>query len=124
MVKLTKSEEEIMLIVWKMGGGFVKEILKSCPDPKPHYNTVSTLIKFLQDKGFVGYEAFGKTYRYFPLISKESYSRETVNPVLKNYFNGSVSQLVSFFVKEKNISLAELETLVAECRNASKSNKN
>ncbi len=123
MVKLTKSEEEIMLIVWKMGGGFVKEILESCPDPKPHYNTVSTLIKFLQDKGFVGYEAFGKTYRYFPLISKESYSRETVNPVLKNYFNGSVYQLVSFFVKEKNISLAELETLVAECRNASKSNK-
>lgn len=123
MEKLTKSEEEIMLILWKMGGGFVKEILEFCPDPKPHYNTASTLIKFLQDKGFVGYEAFGKTYRYFPLISKESYSRETVNPVLKNYFNGSVSQLVSFFVKEKNISLAELETLVAECRNASKSNK-
>jgi predicted transcriptional regulator len=123
MEKLTKSEEEIMLILWKMGGGFVKEILENCPDPKPHYNTVSTQIKLLQDKGFVGYEAFGKTYRYFPRIAKEKYSRETVNPILKNYFNGSVSQLVSFFVKEKNISLAELETLVAEYRNASKSNK-
>nr|MBP6315386.1 BlaI/MecI/CopY family transcriptional regulator [Chitinophagaceae bacterium] len=114
MEKLTKSEEEIMLILWQLERAFVKDIIEQFADPKPHYNTVSTMIKILQDKGFVDYKAYGKTYQYFPIIKKETYFKSGVKPLLNNYFDGSAKQLISFFVKEKNISVQELETLVSE----------
>ncbi len=116
MEKLTKVEEEIMLILWDLKEAFVKEIIEQMPEPKPHYNTVSTMIKILQEKDFVDYKAFGKTYQYFPIIEKESYFKKSVKPMLKNYFNGSAKQLVSFFVKEKNISIDELEKLVKDLK--------
>ncbi|GBL35903.1 hypothetical protein EMGBS15_14980 [Filimonas sp.] len=117
MQKLTKSEEEIMLILWDLKQAFVKDIIEQMPEPKSHYNTVSTIIKILQEKGFVDYEAFGKTYRYFPLIQKDQYSMSSVQNFLTGYFNGSAKQLVSFFVKEKDISVEELEKLVEELKN-------
>jgi predicted transcriptional regulator len=116
MEKLTKVEEEIMLILWDLKVAFVKDIIAKMPEPKPHYNSVSTMIKILQEKGFVDYTAYGKTYQYFPIILKESYFKKGVNPMLKNYFDGSAKQLVSFFVKEKNISLEELESLIQELK--------
>lgn len=119
MEKLTKSEEEIMLILWQLERAFVKDIIEQFADPKPHYNTVSTMIKILQDKGFVDYKAYGKTYQYFPIIKKETYFKSGLKPLLKNYFDGSAKQLISFFVKEKNISVQELETLVRELKNKS-----
>jgi BlaI family transcriptional regulator, penicillinase repressor len=116
MEKLTKAEEDIMLIVWELKAVFVKDIITQIAEPKPHYNTVSTMIKILQEKGFVAYEAFGKTYQYYPLVEKEAYFKKSVKPMLANYFNGSAKQLVSFFVKEKNISIQELETLIKELK--------
>lgn len=121
MEKLTKVEEEIMLILWDLNKAFVKDIIEQMPEPKPHYNTVSTMIKILQEKGFVDYTAYGKTYQYYSLISKENYFKKSVSPMLKNYFNGSAKQLVSFFVKEKNISVEELEKLVKELKKNPKS---
>ncbi len=120
MEKLTRSEEDIMLILWHLKQAFVKEIIEQMPEPKPHYNTVSTMIKLLQEKRFVDYKAFGKTYQYFPVIEKESYFKKSINPLLKNYFNGSARQLVSFFVKEKNISVKDLENLVNELKKQNK----
>jgi predicted transcriptional regulator len=116
MEKLTRLEEEIMLIVWKLEQAFVKDIIDEMPEPKPHYNTVSTMMKLLQEKQFVSYTAYGKTYQYYPLIMKENYCSAQVKPMLKNYFEGSTKNLVSFFVKEKNISVGELEKLVAELK--------
>lgn len=120
MEKLTKAEEQIMLILWQLEQAFVKDIIEQLPEPKPHYNTVSTMIKLLQEKNFVGYKAYGKTYQYYPLIAKEQYFQKSVTPMLKNYFNGSARQLVSFFVKEKNISIEELEKLVSELKSNQK----
>ena len=105
-----------MLILWDLKQAFVKDIIEQMPEPKSHYNTVSTIIKILQEKGFVDYEAFGKTYRYFPLIQKDQYSMSSVQNFLAGYFNGSAKQLVSFFVKEKDISVEELEKLVEELK--------
>jgi BlaI family penicillinase repressor len=119
MEKLTKSEEEIMLILWQLEHAFVKDIIEQFADPKPHYNTVSTMIKILQEKGFVNYTAYGKTYQYYPIIKKEKYFKSGVKPLLNNYFDGSAKQLISFFVKEKNISVQELETLVRELKSKS-----
>jgi BlaI family penicillinase repressor len=116
MDKLTKAEEEVMLILWELKLAFVRDIIEQMPLPKPHYNTVSTMIKILQEKGFVDYKAYGKTYQYFPIIAKETYFKKSVKPLLKNYFNGSAKQLVSFFVKEKNISIEELEKLIIELK--------
>ncbi|HPI53811.1 MAG TPA: BlaI/MecI/CopY family transcriptional regulator [Chitinophagaceae bacterium] len=119
MEKLTRLEEEIMLILWKLEQAFVKDIIDEMPEPKPHYNTISTMMKLLQEKQFVSYTAYGKTYQYFPLISKETYCSAQVKPMLKNYFEGSTKNLVSFFVKEKNISVTELEKLVTELKQRS-----
>ena len=118
MQKLTNNEEEIMLILWELEEAFVKEIIKKMPEPKPHYNTVSTTVRILQDKGFVDYKAFGKTHQYFAVVSREQYRKESVKPMVKNYFNNSAEQLVSFFVKEENVSIEELETLIASLRQA------
>lgn len=116
MEKLTKAEEEIMLLLWSLESAFVKEIIEVMPEPKSHYNTVSTIIKILQDKGYVSYKAYGKTYQYYPLVSKDSYFKGNLKPLLKNYFNGSAKQLVSFFIKEKKLSIEELELLISELK--------
>jgi len=111
MKQLTRAEEEIMQHIWTLKQAFVKEVLAEIPEPKPAYNTISTIVRILEQKGFLGYKAFGKSHRYFPLISKEEYSKVNLQNMVKNYFDGSFQQLVSFFVKEENLSLQEIEEL-------------
>lgn len=118
MKTLTKAEEQIMQVLWKLGPSFVKDMIDEMPEPKPHYNTVSTLVKILVDKGFVNFKAYGKSHQYHALISKEEYSHKTVKNLVSGYFEGSFSNMVSFFVKEKDMSVADLEQLLQQIRNA------
>ena len=113
MKELTRAEEEIMQILWKLDKAFVKEIIAEMPDPKPAYNTVSTIVRILQQKEMVGYESIGKSHKYFPLITRENYSRFRMDGLMRSYFSGSLSKMVSFFV-EKN----KVRVLTAEERQA------
>jgi len=90
---LTKAEEELMQVLWKLEKAFVKDIVDELPEPKPHYNTVSTIIKILEDKGFAGHESFGKSNRYFPVVNKDEYTKKTMKQFLKGYFEGSYALL-------------------------------
>ncbi|MGF2414918.1 BlaI/MecI/CopY family transcriptional regulator [Ferruginibacter sp.] len=116
MKNLTKAEEQIMQVIWKLDKAFLREILDQLPAPKPHSNTVATIIKILVDKEFVGVTVFGRTHQYFPLVSKETYSKSTMKSLVKGYFEGSFSNAVSFMVKENNISLDELELLLKQLK--------
>ncbi|SJZ54369.1 Predicted transcriptional regulator [Chitinophaga eiseniae] len=120
MKQLTKAEEQIMQALWQTGPAFVKDIIEALPEPKPHYNTVSTLVKILIEKGFVDFKAFGKSHQYHALISKEAYSHKTLNSLAKSYFGGSFSNMVSFFVKEKEISVNDLEQLIKKIKDHDK----
>jgi len=111
MKELTKAEEELMQILWKIGKGFVNDILAEIPDPKPAYNTVSTIVRILEKKGFVGHRAFGKSHEYYPLVSKKEYTKSYFGHFMKNYFGNSYREMVSFFTSEDNLSLKELEAL-------------
>ena len=115
---LTKAEEEIMQVLWKLEKAFIKDIVDELPDPKPHYNTVSTIIKILEDKGFAGHESFGKSNRYFPEVKKDDYTKKTMTQFLKGYFEGSYANMLSFFAKEKDISIEELESILNEMKKA------
>ena len=112
MKKLTRKEEEVMKILWKLEKAFVKDIVEQYDDPKPHYNTVSSLVRLLQEKGIVGFNQYGNTYEYFPLMTKEEYRRTFMKQVVSDYFDNSYKSAVAFFVKEKGLSPAELEELV------------
>lgn len=112
--ELTKAEEQVMQVLWELNESFVKELVEKFPDPKPAYNTVSTIIRILEKKGFVGHKAFGRTFQYYPLVTKEQYLKSSTEHLTKNYFNGSVNQFLSFFVKEKNVSLEEIEKIINE----------
>lgn len=115
MIKeLTKAEEQVMQLLWKLERAFVKDIIEKMPEPKPAYNTISTVIRILEKKGFVDHEAFGKTYRYFPVIGKKEYTKAFFRNFLTNYFGNSFQELVSFFAKEDNMSLTDLEELMKE----------
>jgi predicted transcriptional regulator len=112
MKKLTRKEEEVMKILWKLEKAFVKDIIEEYDDPKPHYNTVSSLVRLLQDKGIVGFKQYGNTYEYFPLMTKEDYRKTFMKQVISDYFDNSYKSAVAFFVKEKGLSPAELEELI------------
>lgn len=114
MKELTKAEEQVMQLLWKQEKAFVKDLIELMPEPKPAYNTVSTIVRILEKKGFVGYEAFGKTHRYFPLISKKEYTRKYMKTFMKGYFSNSFKEMVSFFAREDNMSIEELEELMKE----------
>ncbi len=114
MKELTKAEDQIMQILWKLQKGFVKDIVEQIPEPKPAYNTVSTIVRILEKKGFVGYKAYGKTHEYFPLIAKEKYTRFYLNNLVKGYFNGSVQNLVSFFAKENKMDVQDIDLLMKQ----------
>lgn len=116
MKELTRAEEEIMQVLWDLEKAFVKDIIEQLPEPKPAYNTVSTIVRILQQKGFVGHEAFGKSHQYHPLISKEEYTKTFMKSFVGKYFSGSYQQMVSFFTKEDNLSLKELEALLKELK--------
>lgn len=117
--ELTRAEEQIMQVLWKIKKGFVKDILEQLPNPKPAYSTVSTIVRILEKKMFVGYTSYGKTHEYFPLISLESYTRFSAGSLLENYFNDSPKKLLSFFVKENRIDLKELEEIMKTIKNKS-----
>lgn len=110
--ELTKAEEEIMRVLWQLKKSFVKDVLAELPEPKPAYNTVSTIIRILEKKGLVGYTAYGKTHEYYPLISEEEYRRFQTDQLMANYFDNSLKKLVSFFVQDKNISLKEADEII------------
>ncbi len=114
MKELTKAEDQIMHILWTLEKAFVKDIVEQMPEPKPAYNTVSTIVRILEKKGFIGYKAYGKTHEYFPLIPKEKYTRFYLNNMVKGYFNGSVQNLVSFFAKENNMDVQDIDLLMKE----------
>lgn len=116
MKTLTRAEEQLMQVIWKLNKAFLREILDELPPPKPHTNTVATIIKILVEKEFVGVTVFGRTHQYYPLISKETYSKGTMKSLVKGYFDGSFSNAVSFMVKENNISLDELELLLKQLK--------
>ena len=112
MKELTKAEEQVMKVLWKQEKGFVKDLIQFFPDPKPAYNTVSTIIRILEKKGFVSHKAYGKTHEYFPIITKKQYTKKFFGNFLGNYFGNSFQRLLSFFSKENNLSVAELEKLM------------
>ncbi|AUC77382.1 BlaI/MecI/CopY family transcriptional regulator [Olleya sp. Bg11-27] len=112
MQKLTNKEEEIMHILWKLENAFVKDVMAAIKEDKPHYNTLSTMIRNLEEKGYVSYEAFGKTHRYFPIVAKEDYRNKFMNTAIDNYFNSSYKNVVSFFAKEEKISIDELKEII------------
>ena len=114
MKELTKAEDQIMQILWEIKQGFVKDVMERLPEPKPAYNTVSTIVRILETKGFVGHKAYGKTHEYFPLISKEKYTQFYLNNMVKGYFNGSFASLVSFFAKESTLKTGELEEIMKQ----------
>ena len=112
MNKLTRKEEELMKILWKIKEGFVKDIVACYADPKPHYNTISSLVRLLEEKEFVNHKAYGNTHLYFPIISKQEYRRYFIKDVVKDYFDNSYKQTVSLFIEEQNLSKAELDELI------------
>lgn len=116
MKTLTKAEEQIMQVVWKLQRAFLHEIVESMPHPKPHQNTVATLLKILAEKEFVGITVMGRQHQYAPLVTREEYSRKTIKQMVKGYFEGSFSNVVSFMVKENNISVEELESLLQQIK--------
>ncbi|GAB1452363.1 BlaI/MecI/CopY family transcriptional regulator [Draconibacterium sp.] len=116
MKELTKAEEQIMQLLWEQEKAFVKDIVEQIPDPKPAYNTVSTIIRILEKKGFVGYKAYGKTHEYFPLVSRKDYTRSFMKNFMRNYFSGSFQEMVSFFAKEDNMSLSDLDELLEDVK--------
>ncbi|WP_250433226.1 BlaI/MecI/CopY family transcriptional regulator [Hanstruepera flava] len=114
MKQLTKAEEEIMHVLWQLEKANVKRVIEKLPEPKPAYNTVSTIIRILESKGFVDYEKQGKGHLYFPVIKKQDYSNQSLNTLVDNYFQGSFKSMVSFFVKKNDISLNELESVLKD----------
>lgn len=113
---LTKAEEEIMQVLWQLEKAFVKDIVDALPEPKPHYNTVSTIIKILEDKQVVAHESLGKSNRYYPLVNKDDYSKKSMKQFVGKYFEGSFANMLSFFAKEKDISVTELEDILNEIK--------
>ena len=116
MKELTKAEDQIMQLLWEQEKAFVKDIIEQIPEPKPAYNTVSTIIRILEKKGFVGYKAYGKTHEYFPLVSRKDYTRSLMKNFMRNYFSGSFQEMVSFFAKEDNMSLSDLDELMEDVK--------
>ena len=113
---LTKAEEQLMQVIWKLDKAFLREIMDELPTPKPHNNTVATIIKILVDKEYIGITQFGRTHQYYPLVSKDAYSKTTMKRFVKGYFDGSFSNAVSFMVKENYLSVEELEMLLKQLK--------
>ena len=118
MKSLTKAEEQVMQVLWKLKQGFLKDILVNSPDPKPHSNTVATILKILIEKGFVEFELQGRNNLYKPRVSKAEYGKKSINQLVKGYFEGSPAKLVSQFVSDNKLSLDELETLLQQIKSA------
>ena len=118
--QLTKAEEQIMLVLWELEFGTVKDIRAKLPEPQPAYNTVSTIVRILENKKFIKHKTFGKGYLYYPAVKKEVYSNERLSSFIDGYFSGSFQSMVSFFVKKNNISVDELDSILDELNKNSK----
>lgn len=112
MKQLTKAEEEIMHVLWQLEKANVAAIIEQLPNPKPAYNTVSTIVRILENKGFVDYEKQGKGHIYFPMVKKQDYSNQSINNLVDNYFQGSFKSMVSFFMKKNDVDLKDMETIL------------
>jgi len=113
MQKLAKREEQIMQACWHLGKAFIKEIIAELPDPKPHYNSVATMVRILEEKGFLGHETLGNTFQYYPVISKEQYQNHAFDDIVKQYFNNSYPRMLAYFAREQKISKEELNEILA-----------
>jgi predicted transcriptional regulator len=113
MRELTRAEEQIMQVLWRLGRGLVKDILAELPEPQPAYNTVSTIVRILEKKGFVSYKAYGKTHEYFPLVSMNEYRRTCLRSLVHRFFGNSPQELVSSFARDRHLSLEDLEAIKA-----------
>lgn len=112
MQKLTKAEEDVMQLLWDAERGTVSDLLERCPEPKPPHSTLSSVVRILEKKGFVGHKAYGKTHEYFPVVAREAYGRRSLGDLLRNYFDGSVPRLVSQLAEEEQLSKKEVEDLL------------
>ena len=113
MKKLTRKEEELMKILWDLEKGFVNDMIEKYKDPKPHYNTVSSLVRLLEEKGFVDHKAYGNTHQYFPKVTKQEYRRFFIKDIVKDYFDNSYKQTVSLFIEEQKLSKDDLDELIS-----------
>ena len=111
MKELTKAEEQIMQVLWRLDKGFVKDVIDRLPDPKPAYNTVSTIVRILEKKGFVAHNAYGKTHEYYPIVSRDDYKKRFLKSFIKRYFGNSFQEMVSFFASDRDITLGEMEEI-------------
>jgi predicted transcriptional regulator len=118
MKSLTKAEEQVMQILWQLKQGFLKDIMDGMPEPKPHSNTVATILKILIDKSFVNYEVQGRNNLYKPAVSKAEYGQKSINQLVKGYFEGSPAKLLSHFVNDNKLSQEDLEALMEQIKNA------
>ena len=112
MKELTKAEDQVMQILWKLTKAFVNDIIDQIPEPKPAYNTVSTIVRILEKKGFVFYNAYGKSHQYYPLVEKTAYSDFYLKSMITSYFGGSFDNLVSFFAKENKLDIKDIDALM------------
>lgn len=117
MKTLTKAEEQVMHVLWELEKAVVRDILERLPEPKPAYNTVSTVVRVLEKKGFIDHKSYGTTYEYYPLISKKEYTKAYFGDFMKKYFNNSFSKMASFFAQENDLDLQELEEMMEGIRN-------
>jgi BlaI family penicillinase repressor len=118
--QLTKAEEQIMQVLWDLQKASVKDVIAKLPAPKPAYNTVSTIIRILENKEFVGHKPIGRGFVYHPIIEKETYSNQRLHKLMNGYFDGSFKSMVSFFVKENKMDVTELESILREVHKAGK----
>lgn len=114
MKKLTRVEEDVMQFIWSLEKCTVSQIIAQLDDPKPPHSTISSIVRILEKKGFVDHETYGRTHAYYPIVAKDQYKKNTLKSLVSNYFDGSVENLVSFLVNEKEIGLSELQELVKE----------
>lgn len=109
MIKLAKREEQIMQAFWELKEAFIKEIIPLLPDPKPHYNSVATIVKILEEKRFLGHQTIGNLYQYYPIVSREDYQKHAMKDIVKQYFDGSYTRMLAYFAKEQKLSEKELK---------------
>ncbi|MDX9903606.1 MAG: BlaI/MecI/CopY family transcriptional regulator [Bacteroidales bacterium] len=110
--ELTKAEEEVMQILWRIKKGFIKDLLEKFEEPRPAYSTVSTIVRILIEKGFIDYKAYGRTHQYFPVISRDDYRKSRLNSLVRNYFSNSYQKMVSFFAREDSLTIKDMEEIM------------
>jgi BlaI family penicillinase repressor len=112
MVKLAKREEQIMQAFWELKKAFIREVIPLLPEPRPHYNSVATMVKILEEKGFLGHETAGNMHHYFPVISREDYQKFALKDIVSNYFDNSYPRMLAFFAKEQQLTDKQLNEIV------------